>query len=156
MEGLQEVINALSIFWVAAIFLLPVSPLRPPRRPFLPYFCPYSPAIGTMVQVDFLAANHVRIVGLCGQTRAHRAVIFAIAQLSYFLYLLLRPSKVDEYVSVFVGSRVPLSSKRPLLSVEVSICLSVCCVTFAESESCCHSILFVWMSVIPRPIAYHD
>jgi len=35
------------IFWVAAIFLLPVSPLRPLRRPFLPYFCPYSPAIGT-------------------------------------------------------------------------------------------------------------
>jgi len=34
-------------FWVAAIFLLPVSPLRPPRRPFLPYFFPYSPAIGT-------------------------------------------------------------------------------------------------------------
>jgi len=34
-------------FWVATIFLLPVSPLRPPRRPFLPYFCPYSPAIGT-------------------------------------------------------------------------------------------------------------
>jgi len=32
---------------VAAIFLLPVSPLGPPRRPFLPYFCPYSPAIGT-------------------------------------------------------------------------------------------------------------
>jgi len=47
MEGLYEVINALSIFWVAAIFLLPVSPLRPPRRPFLPYFCPYRPAIGT-------------------------------------------------------------------------------------------------------------
>jgi len=38
MEGLQEVINALSIFWVAAIFLLPVSLLRQPRRPFLPYF----------------------------------------------------------------------------------------------------------------------
>jgi len=35
-----------SFFWVAAIFLLPVSPLRPPRRPFLPYFCPYSQAIG--------------------------------------------------------------------------------------------------------------
>jgi len=34
-------------FWVAAIFLLPVSPLRPPRQPFLPYFCPYRPAIGT-------------------------------------------------------------------------------------------------------------
>jgi len=34
-------------FCVAAIFLLPVSLLRPPRRPFLPYFCPYGPAIGT-------------------------------------------------------------------------------------------------------------
>jgi len=38
-------------FWVAAIFLLPVSPLRPPRRPFLPYFCPYSPEIGTRLQL---------------------------------------------------------------------------------------------------------
>jgi len=35
-----------------------------------------------MVEIDFVAANHVRIVGLCGQ--AHRAVIFAIAQLSCF------------------------------------------------------------------------
>jgi len=35
------------IFWVAAIFLLPVSALRPPIWPFLPYFCPYSPAIGS-------------------------------------------------------------------------------------------------------------
>jgi len=26
------------IFWVAAIFLLPVSPLQPQRQPFLPYF----------------------------------------------------------------------------------------------------------------------
>ena len=34
-------------YWVAAIFLLPVSPPRLPRRPFLPYFCPYNPAIGT-------------------------------------------------------------------------------------------------------------
>jgi len=25
------------IFWVAAVFLLPVSPIWPPRRPFLPY-----------------------------------------------------------------------------------------------------------------------
>jgi len=30
-------------FRVAAIFLLLVSPLRLPRRPFLLYFCPYSP-----------------------------------------------------------------------------------------------------------------
>jgi len=34
-------------FLVAAIFLLPVSPLRPPKRPFSPYFCPYSQAIST-------------------------------------------------------------------------------------------------------------
>jgi len=47
MEGLQEVANALSIFWVVTIFILTVSPLRPPKRPFLPYFCPYSPATGT-------------------------------------------------------------------------------------------------------------
>jgi len=33
-------------FWIAAIFVLPVPPLRPPRRPFLPYFCPYSPVVG--------------------------------------------------------------------------------------------------------------
>jgi len=33
--------------------------------------------------MDFLAANHVRIVGLCGQV--HRAVIFAIAR--FFVYL---------------------------------------------------------------------
>jgi len=34
------------------------------------------------------------------------------------------------------------------------------CVTFAESEPYCHSILFVslsgCLSVIPRPTAYHD
>ena len=29
-------------------------------------------------------------------------------------------------LSLFIGSRAPLSSKRPLLSVEVSVCLSVC------------------------------
>ena len=34
-------------YWVAAIFLLPVSPLRPPQWPLLPYFCSYSPAIVT-------------------------------------------------------------------------------------------------------------
>jgi len=36
----------------------------------------------------------------------------------------------------------------------------VYCVTFAESEPYCHSILFVCLSgclsVIPRPTAYHD
>jgi len=55
-------------FWVAAIFLLPVSPLWPPTRPFFALFfartAQQSVLNGTM---DFLAANHVRIVGLCGQ-----------------------------------------------------------------------------------------
>jgi len=36
-----------------------------------------------MVQMDFLTAHHVCIVGLCSY--AHRAVIFAIAQLSCFI-----------------------------------------------------------------------
>ena len=34
-------------FWGRRHFLLPVSPLQPPRWPFLPYFCSYSPAIST-------------------------------------------------------------------------------------------------------------
>jgi len=49
---------------------------------FLPVYCP---AIDTMVQIDFLAANHVRIIGLyksVKNAKAHRADIFAIAQLS--------------------------------------------------------------------------
>jgi len=47
--------------------------------------------------------------------------------------------------------------QRALMSVScLSVCLSVCCVTFAESEPYCHSILFVRLSVIPRPTAYHD
>jgi len=76
MEGIQEITNALSIFWVAAIFLLPVSPLRPPRRPFLPYFCPYSPAIATNGIVCMRGGFS------CYIDQVHRAVIFAIAQLS--------------------------------------------------------------------------
>jgi len=47
-EGVNKKPGSKSLFWgVAAIFLLPVSPLRPPGRPFLTYFCQYSPAIGT-------------------------------------------------------------------------------------------------------------
>jgi len=43
--------------------------------------------------MDFLAANRVRIVGLCGQNKAHFAVIFAIAQLScYFVVPCVRRS----------------------------------------------------------------
>jgi len=37
------------IFWVAAIFLLPVSPIWPPRRPFLPYGRPNLALAGLLV-----------------------------------------------------------------------------------------------------------
>ena len=49
----------------------------------LPYFCQYSPAIGTN-GTNGLSSSKPRayIVGLCGQNKAHRAIIFAIAQLS--------------------------------------------------------------------------
>ena len=33
------------IFWVAAVFLLPVSPIWPPRQPFLPYMYVVSVAV---------------------------------------------------------------------------------------------------------------
>jgi len=83
MECLQEVINALSIFWVAVIFLLPVSPLRATETAVFALFLPVQPSNRyQMVQMDVLAANHVHIVGLCGQNKAHCAVIFAISQLS--------------------------------------------------------------------------
>ena len=37
------------IFWVAAVFLLPVSPIWPPRRPFLPYGRPNLALAGLLV-----------------------------------------------------------------------------------------------------------
>ena len=89
MKGVQEVMNALSIFWVAAIFLLPVSPLRPLRRPFLSYFCPYSPAISTRWYKWTFQQQTMCILSESGQNcnrkqfyKVHHAVIFAIAQLS--------------------------------------------------------------------------
>jgi len=39
------------IFWVAAIFLLPVSPIYPPRRPFLPYGRPNLALAGLLVEI---------------------------------------------------------------------------------------------------------
>jgi len=39
------------IFWVAAVFLLPVSPIWPPRRPFLPYGRPNLALAGILVFV---------------------------------------------------------------------------------------------------------
>jgi len=46
MEGYRKSSMLFRFFLITAIFLLPVSPLRPPKRPFLLYFCPYIPAIG--------------------------------------------------------------------------------------------------------------
>jgi len=37
------------IFWVAAVFLLPVSPIWPPRQPFLPYGRPNLALAGLLV-----------------------------------------------------------------------------------------------------------
>ena len=57
------------IFWVAAVFLLPVLPIWPLRRPFLPYSrpnlalagllvrFPYSPWVQSKVYVDLYSAS---------------------------------------------------------------------------------------------------
>jgi len=73
----RKVTNALSVFWVAAIFLLPVSPLRPPRWPFCLIFArtaQQSVPDGTNGLSGFKPCAYCQIV--------HRADIFAIAQLS--------------------------------------------------------------------------
>jgi len=46
-EGVNRKPGSKSWFFGSPPFLHPVLPLRPPRRPFLPSFCPYSPAIDT-------------------------------------------------------------------------------------------------------------
>jgi len=48
--------------------------------------------------MDFLAANHVCIVGLCGQV--HHAVIFAIAQLSCTKRLLVLGFRHCSYAKI--------------------------------------------------------
>jgi len=45
-----------------------------------------------MVQMDFVAANHVRIAGLID--KAHRTVIFAISQLSFSTQCFVHSSNV--------------------------------------------------------------
>ena len=47
------------IFWVAAVFLLPVSPIWPPRRPFLPYGRPNLALAGILVNFGSLGPNHI-------------------------------------------------------------------------------------------------
>jgi len=49
------------IFWVAAVFLLPVSPIWPPRRPFLPYGRPNLALAGLLVLVS-VALLHIALI----------------------------------------------------------------------------------------------
>jgi len=46
------------IFWVAAVFLLPVSPIWPPRRPFLPYGRPNLALAGLLVKKTIFTDVH--------------------------------------------------------------------------------------------------
>jgi len=50
-EGANRKPGSELIFWVAAIFLLPVSPIWPLRRPFLPYGRPNLALAGLLVYV---------------------------------------------------------------------------------------------------------
>ena len=47
------------IFWVAAVFLLPVSPIWPPRRPFLPYGRPNLALAGILVTIFSLLQQEI-------------------------------------------------------------------------------------------------
>jgi len=79
MEGLYEITNALSIFWAAAIFLLPVSPLRLPRRPFLPYFaCTAQQSVldGTNGLSSSEPCAYCRIVQICQKCHKHTNIHF--------------------------------------------------------------------------------
>ena len=51
------------IFLVAAVFLLPVSPIWPPRRPFLPYGRPNLALAGLLVKICDQAYKQTRSVG---------------------------------------------------------------------------------------------
>jgi len=91
MEGLQEVINTLSIFGSPPYFYFRFR-LYGHQDGRFALFLPVQPSNRYyIVQINFLAANHVRIVGLCSQNKAHCMVIFAIAQLSFFLHMMIDP-----------------------------------------------------------------
>jgi len=85
-----------------------------------------------MVPIGFLAANHVRIVGFCGQ--AHRAVIFAIAQLPC-LYV------ADLFTIVAYTTALTVISRRMICSYcrtqgqQLPIA-SICCFQLFASTSC--------------------
>jgi len=54
------------IFWVAAVFLLPVSPIWPPRRPFLPYGRPNLALAGLLVNAFIMTIyNLFSVLLLC-------------------------------------------------------------------------------------------
>jgi len=67
---------------------------------------------------------------------------------------------LSTYMSAEVGlrrstyvTRATLCLARVYATEIPSVCLSVCCVTFAESEPYCHSILFVCLDVCR---SFHD
>jgi len=82
---------SLSIFWITAIFLLPVLPLRPPRRPFcLIFACTAQPSVldGTNGHSSSEPCAYCRIVQICqkcqGASRGHlcdsTAFLLSLAQ----------------------------------------------------------------------------
>jgi len=69
--------------------------------------------------MDFLAANHVRVVGLCqsdNNAKAHRADIFAIAQLSC-----LKMLNGDMFPSIFCPVQAPGLQSGPIHFFAVDI-----------------------------------
>ena len=82
------------IFWVAAVFLLPVSPIWPPRRPFLPYGRPNLALAGLLVfcafdvRLAFQTITITRIPAKADTGNVHRnlaksgRVVFEICELT--------------------------------------------------------------------------
>ena len=85
------------IFWVAAIFLLPVSPIWPPRRTFLPYGRPnlallgflsfFAASILDIKNSHILLADHVRRTErhCCAKFHQHRSIHCGISRFFCFL-----------------------------------------------------------------------
>ena len=75
-------------FGIAAVFLLPVSFLRPPRRPFLPYFCrtaQRSILDGTNGLWSSKPCAHCRIV----QSELKPVVVFKVQKMAWYASAML-------------------------------------------------------------------
>jgi len=66
------------IFWVAAVFLLPVSPIWPPRRPFLPYGRPNLALAGILVTIFTTSLKYI-------STQAHKDLYRWVWRVAEFL-----------------------------------------------------------------------